>query len=98
LAEHELRLSHAPNPSASESLDFQALLHTYIRAPANEVSISPLPGSRYIDKMEKSVEVTNTLREATRFAFLPGNCELRPRLSCPVFRQSRTHKQVRLIV
>ena len=92
LAEHELSTDiHVSNPSASEALDFQALLHTYIRAPANEVSISPLLGRRYIDKMEKSVQVRNTLKEATRLAFSPGNCELRPRLSCPVFRHTGSH-------
>lgn len=54
------------NPSSSETLDFQALLHTYIRAPANEVSISPLLGKRYIDKTEKSLEARNTLKEEKR--------------------------------
>ena len=54
------------NPSTSEALDFQALLHTYIRAPANEVVISPLLGKRYIDKTEKSVEARNTLKEEKR--------------------------------
>lgn len=54
------------NPSASEALDFQALLHTYIRAPANEVSISPLLGKRYIDKTEKSVEARSSLKEERR--------------------------------
>lgn len=54
------------NFSTSEALDFQALLHTYIRGPANEVSISPLLGKRYIDKTEKSVEARNTLKEEKR--------------------------------
>jgi len=67
LAEHELSTDiHVSNPSASEGLDFQALLHTYIRAPANEVSISPLLGKRYIDKTEKSVEARNILKEEKR--------------------------------
>jgi len=67
LAEHELSTDiHVSNPSGSEALDFQALLHTYIRAPANEVSISPLLGSRYIDKTEKSIEARNTLKEEKR--------------------------------
>lgn len=67
LAEHELSTDiHVSNPSTSEGLDFQALLHTYIRAPANEVSISPLLGKRYIDKTEKSVEARNTLKEEKR--------------------------------
>ena len=54
------------NPSTSEGLDFQALLHTYIRAPANDVSISPLLGKRYIDKTENSVEGRNALKEEKR--------------------------------
>jgi len=56
------------NPSASEALDFQALLHTYIRAPANDVSISPLLGKLYIDKTEKSIESRNALKEEKRGA------------------------------
>ena len=68
LAEHELSTDiHVSNPSTSlEALDFQALLHTYIRAPANEVAISPLLGKRYIDKTEKSAEARNTLKEEKR--------------------------------
>jgi len=54
------------NPSTSEALDFQALLHNYVRAPADEVSISPLLGKRYIDKTEKSVEARNILKEEKR--------------------------------
>jgi glucose-6-phosphate 1-epimerase len=41
-------------------------LHTYIRAPANEVVISPLLGKRYIDKTEKSAEARKTLKEEKR--------------------------------
>ncbi len=69
LAEHELSTDvHVLNPSASEALDFQALLHTYIRAPANDVSISPLLGKRYVDKTEKSVDARNALKEENRSA------------------------------
>jgi glucose-6-phosphate 1-epimerase len=67
LAEHELSTDiHVSNPSPSEALEFQALLHTYIRAPANEVSISPLLGKLYIDKTEKSLEARSTLKEEKR--------------------------------
>ena len=71
MAGHELSTDvHVLNPSASEALDFQALLHTYIRAPANDVSISPLLGKRYIDKTKKSLELDarNALKEETRNA------------------------------
>lgn len=49
-------------------MDFQALLHTYIRAPANDVSISPLLGKLYIDKTEKALEARSTLKEEKRSA------------------------------
>ena len=69
LAEHELSTDiHVSNPSTSETLDFQALLHTYIRAPANDVSISPLLGKCYIDKTEKSLDARNALKEENRGA------------------------------
>lgn len=69
LAEHELNTDiHVSNPSTSEALDFQALLHTYIRAPANDVSIAPLLGKRYIDKTEKSLDTRNSLKEEKRSA------------------------------
>jgi glucose-6-phosphate 1-epimerase len=67
LREHQLSTDiHVSNPSTSEALDFQALLHNYVRAPANEVSISPLLGKRYIDKTEKSVEARKLLKEEKR--------------------------------
>ena len=67
LAEHELSTDiHVSNLASSETLDFQALLHTYIRAPANEVSISPLLGKRYVDKTQKSPEARSTLKEEER--------------------------------
>lgn len=69
LAEHELSTDiHVLNPASSETLDFQALLHTYIRAPANEVSITPLLGKRYVDKTESSPEARSTLKEEGRSA------------------------------
>ena len=69
LSEHELSTDiHVSNPASSETLDFQALLHTYIRAPANEVSITPLLGKRYVDKTEKSPEARSTLKEEGRTA------------------------------
>ncbi|KAI0275057.1 galactose mutarotase-like protein [Gloeopeniophorella convolvens] len=67
LAEHQLSTDfHVSNPSAAEALEFQALLHTYIRAPAKDVSISPLLGKHYVDKTEKSLEARNTLKEERR--------------------------------
>ena len=40
----------------ADTLDFQALLHNYIRAPANEVRITPLKGLAYYDKTESTDE------------------------------------------
>lgn len=43
-------------------MEFQALLHNYIRAPANEVTIAPLQGLSYYDK----TEATEDLRAAPK--------------------------------
>jgi len=58
LAEHQLSTDlHVENPSQkSEILEFQALLHNYIRAPANDVKITPLTGLTYYDKTESTGE------------------------------------------
>ncbi|KAI0068182.1 galactose mutarotase-like protein [Artomyces pyxidatus] len=67
LAEHQLSTDlHVLNPSNDESLEFQALLHTYIRAPANDVSIAPLLGKSYIDKTEKTLDGKPALKQETR--------------------------------
>lgn len=52
LAEHQLSTDiHVSNPEASGKLEFQALLHTYLAAPAKDVTIQPLAGLTYHDKM-----------------------------------------------
>jgi len=54
LAEHQLSTDiHVTNPSGSDTFDFQALLHTYIRAPAQDVKVTPLLGKQYLDKVDK---------------------------------------------
>ncbi|KAA1467176.1 glucose-6-phosphate 1-epimerase [Dentipellis sp. KUC8613] len=51
LAAHELSTNlHVTNPAPSGLLTFQALLHTYLRAPSSEVRISALQGKKYVDK------------------------------------------------
>ncbi|THH05559.1 hypothetical protein EW145_g4700 [Phellinidium pouzarii] len=51
LAEHQLSTDlHVTNVSTSEPVEFQALLHTYLRAPASSVHIDGLLGLTYIDK------------------------------------------------
>lgn len=55
LAEHQLttglHVKHT-GPSTTAPFEFQALFHNYIRAPANDVRISPLAGVSYYDKTE----------------------------------------------
>lgn len=53
LSERELGTKiHVTNRSDEDTLQFQALFHNYIRAPANVVAISPLTGKTYLDKTE----------------------------------------------
>ena len=58
LGEHQLStVLRVENTSQqSETLEFQALLHNYIRAPADEVKITPLKGLTYYDKTESTDE------------------------------------------
>lgn len=58
MAEHQISTDlHVKNTADKDSLEFQALLHSYLRAPANEVVITPLKGVSYYDKTEKSDEL-----------------------------------------
>ena len=57
LSEHQLSTNlHIENTSGTDTLEFQALLHNYIRAPADLVSITPLKGLSYYDKNEPTEE------------------------------------------
>jgi len=57
LAEHQLSTDlHVENTSESETLEFQALLHNYLRVPADDVSIAPLQGLSFYDKTETTEE------------------------------------------
>ncbi|KAF9652023.1 galactose mutarotase-like protein [Thelephora ganbajun] len=51
---------HVTNHSDTDVLQFQALFHNYIRAPANDVKISPLTGKNYFDKTEATAEARVT--------------------------------------
>lgn len=52
------------NPAASDSiLRHQALLHNYIAAPASKVTITPLTGLKYKDKIQGGIEVTEERQE-----------------------------------
>jgi len=61
LAERQLSTDlHVTNQSDNDSLQFQALFHNYIRAPAKDVKISPLAGKSYFDKTESTPEARAT--------------------------------------
>lgn len=72
LAEHQLSTDlHVTNTSTSsvyppDNLEFQALLHNYIRAPANQVLVFPLQDKTYYDKTETSEEGRNKAKTETR--------------------------------
>lgn len=69
LAEHELCTNlHVKNTSLSTTpaLEFQALFHNYIRAPANDVRVSPLLGLLYYDKTEATEEARATPKRENR--------------------------------
>lgn len=52
--------------STTGPLEFQALFHNYIRAPANEVTIAPLQGLSYYDKTEATEELKATPKTESR--------------------------------
>ncbi|KAF8642246.1 hypothetical protein AX16_009521 [Volvariella volvacea WC 439] len=67
LAEHQLSTDlHVTNPSASDVLEFQALFHNYIRAPANDVIVTPLENLLFYDKTEATEEGRSTPKTETR--------------------------------
>lgn len=69
LAEHQLSADlHVRNTSSIEALEFQALLHNYIRAPADEVTVGPLLGLTYYDKTENSEAARTTAKIESRDA------------------------------
>ncbi|KAI0348012.1 galactose mutarotase-like protein [Trametopsis cervina] len=71
LAEHQISTDlHVKNAGLSTSgpIEFQALFHNYIRAPANEVTVTPLQGLSYYDKTEASEELKARAKSETRAA------------------------------
>ena len=59
---------HVINHPGAGALQFQALFHNYIRAPANDVTISPLTGKNYFDKTEANAEARVTPKVEDRKA------------------------------
>lgn len=71
LAEHQLSTDlHVTNTGLTTSgpLEFQALLHNYIRAPAKEVNVTPLAGVSYYDKTEATEEARERAKVEARDA------------------------------
>jgi len=68
LAEHQLNTDlHVHNPAeAPRDLEFQALFHTYFRAPASSVKITPLQNLGYYDKTRTTDEEKATRRIESR--------------------------------
>jgi glucose-6-phosphate 1-epimerase len=61
LSERELGTGlRVTNHSDKDALQFQALFHNYIRAPADDVKVSPLTGKNYFDKTEATAEAKAT--------------------------------------
>lgn len=57
---------HVTNTSETETLEFQALFHNYIRCPSDDVLIFPLQHQPYYDKTAPTEEGKNTLNTETR--------------------------------
>ena len=67
LAEHQLSSSlHVQNTSTLDVLEFQALFHSYIRAPATDVIVGPLWNKSYYDKTEPTEEGRASAKLETR--------------------------------
>ncbi|KAF8591842.1 galactose mutarotase-like protein [Ramaria rubella] len=65
LAAHQLTTGlHVTNPSTTETLTFQALLHTYIRANIALSTVTPFKGLKYINKLKPGWPVETEERQA----------------------------------
>lgn len=71
LAEHQLSTNlHVTNTSNEKPLSFQALLHTYFRAPAPSLHIDGLQGLSYLDKTvdgRLSVRESRAIADVTKY-------------------------------
>ena len=59
---------HVENHSDEDPFEFQALFHNYIRAPANDATISSLTGKKYFDKTNATADAKATPRVERRKA------------------------------
>ncbi|TRM66329.1 galactose mutarotase-like domain-containing protein [Schizophyllum amplum] len=67
LAEHQLSTDLHVTNTSTQAWEFQALFHNYIRAPADEVTVSPLSALSYYDKTESSDEAKKTPKVEQRY-------------------------------
>jgi glucose-6-phosphate 1-epimerase len=56
LAAHQLSTDLHVTNTGSEPIEFQALFHNYILAPADQVLVTPLRGLQYFDKTSNSTK------------------------------------------
>lgn len=66
LAEHQISTDLHVKNTSTDALEFQALFHNYIRAPSNEVLITPLQNVSYYDKTEPAELGRTTAKVETR--------------------------------
>jgi glucose-6-phosphate 1-epimerase len=66
LAEHQLSTDLHVENNSTEPFEYQALLHNYIRAPADEVKITPLKGLSYYDKTESTDQARAAAKNESR--------------------------------
>lgn len=57
---------HVTNTSTLDSLEFQALFHNYVLAPADQVLVYPLQNIMYYDKTETTEEGRNKAKTESR--------------------------------
>ncbi|EIW83577.1 galactose mutarotase-like protein [Coniophora puteana RWD-64-598 SS2] len=79
---NELRVT---NPHPSDTLEFQTLLHTYFRAPMEDVRVEPLQGKPYFDKttMTERVENRELVDVKTFTDSVYGNAEKKSKFTWP---------------
>lgn len=67
LTEYQLATElHVQNTSDTDTLEFQALFHNYIRAPSDQVLVFPLRDQLYYDKTAPTEEERSTAKKETR--------------------------------
>jgi len=64
LAEHQLTSHLKVDNTGTSVMEFQALLHTYHRVPANLVGVTPLQGLTYLDKTKSGTPKETENRDA----------------------------------